>query len=109
MKSILQGLYTGAIIPWERRNPPDTRQRKLLRKIEDEEHYFTAKMSLDDRRRFEVLSNLYSDLSAIGEERLFSYAFSLGLLLALEVVSESQTLYNNSKNGRPAQEGGPPV
>ena len=95
MKSILQGLYTGAIIPWERRNPPDTRQRKLLRKIEDEEHYFTAKMSLDDRRRFEVLSNLYSDLSAIGEEHLFSYAFSLGLLLAIDVVKEAETVFNS--------------
>ena len=95
MKSILQGFYNGDIIPWERRNPLDNRQLKLLHKIESEEHYFTAKMSPDDCRRFEVLSNMYADLAAIGEEHLFSYAFSLGLLLALDVTSAAPGLFNN--------------
>lgn len=95
MKSILQGLYTGAIIPWERRSLPDDRQREILRKLEDEERYFMSGMSLDDRERFGALSQLQMELSAIGEEQLFSYAFTLGMLLTLEVTNGAQGVFNN--------------
>ena len=95
MKSILQGLYTGDIIPWERRSPPDDRQREILRRLEDEERYFMAKMSLDDCDRFQALSQLQADLSSIGEEQLFSYAFTLGMLLTLEVTNGAQTVFNH--------------
>ena len=92
MKSILQGLYTGDIIPWERRSPPDDRQREILRKLEDEERYFMAKMSLDDCDRFQKLSQLQAELAVIGEEQLFSYAFTLGLLLAADVASQVEAI-----------------
>ena len=95
MKSILQGLYAGDIIPWERRNPHSEAQRKILHKLEDEERYFMAKMSLDDCDRFQKLSQLQADLSVIGEEQLFSYAFTLGMLLTLEVTSAAESLFNN--------------
>lgn len=95
MKSILQGLYNGAIIPWERRSPHSEQQRALLRKIEDEERYFMAKMSLDDCQRFQELSHLHMDFSTAGEDSLFSYAFTLGMLLTLEVTSEAQDVFNN--------------
>ena len=95
MKSILHGLYNGHIIPWERRNPHSEQQRKFLRKLEDEERYFMAKMSLDDCERFQKLSQLQSDFSAISEEHLFSYAFTLGMLLALEVTGTAESLFNN--------------
>ena len=95
MKSILNGLFTGAIIPWERRNPACEQQRKILRRLEEEEQYFMSKMSLDDCERFQKLSQLQAELAVIGEEHLFSYAFSLGMLLTLDVVNQSETLYNN--------------
>ena len=95
MKSILNGLYTGAIIPWERRNPASAQQRDILRKLEDEERYFIAKMSLDDCDRFQKLSQLQAEFSVIGEEQLFSYAFTLGMLLAFEVTSAAPGVFNN--------------
>ena len=95
MKSILQGLYTGDIIPWERRSPPNDRQRDILRKLEDEERYFMSKMSLDDCDRFQKLSQLQAELSVIGEEQLFSYAFTLGLLLAMDAMKESETVFSS--------------
>lgn len=94
-EGILRGLYNGHIIPWERRSPPDDRQREILRKLEEEERYFLAKMSLDDCDRFEALSRLHAELSIIGEEQLFSYAFTLGLLLAMDVIKETETVYNS--------------
>ena len=79
MKSILRGLYAGAIIPWERRNPNSEQQRDILRKLENEACYFLTKLPPSDHERFETLSQLQSELSIIGEERLFSYAFTLGM------------------------------
>ncbi len=95
MRSILQGLYTGNIIPWERRNPHSEQQRALLHKIEDEERYFMSKMSLDDCRRFQELSHLHIELSSAGEDSLFSYAFTLGMLLTLEVTNSAQSVFNH--------------
>ncbi len=94
MKSILRGLYSGTIIPWERRNPHSAQQRELLHKIEDEERYFMSKMSLDDCQRFEKLSHLHMELSTAGEDNLFSYAFTLGMLLTMEVIREADGVFN---------------
>lgn len=94
MKSILRGLYNGDIIPWERRNPDSEKQREILRKIEDEERYFMAKMSLDDCQRFQELSHLHMKLSTAEEDNLFSYVFTLGMLLAMDVVKEAEVVYN---------------
>lgn len=94
MKSILRGLYNGDIIPWERRNPDSEKHREILRKLEDEERYFMAKMSLDDCQRFQELSHLHMELSTAEEDNLFSYAFSLGMLLAMDVMKEAEVIYN---------------
>ncbi len=94
MKSILRGLYNGDIIPWERRNPNREKQRELLRKLEDEERYFMAKMSLDDCQRFQELSHLRMELSTAEEDHLFSYAFSLGMPLAMDMMKEAEVIYN---------------
>ena len=94
MKSILRSLYNGDIIPWERRNPDSEKHREILRKIEDEERYFMAKMSLDDCRRFQELSHLHMELSTAEEDNLFSYAFTLGMLLTMDVMKEAEVVYN---------------
>ena len=93
MQSILSGLYHGEIIPWERRNPPNEKRRETLRKIREEERYFMAKMSLDDCERFQALSDLYVELSTAEEDHLFSYAFSLGMLLTMDVMKEAEVIW----------------
>ncbi len=94
MKTILRGLYNGDIIPWELRNPQSEQQREILRKLEDEERYFMAKMSLNDCQRFQELSHLHMELSTSGEEQLFSYAFTLGMLLTMDVMKEAEGIFN---------------
>jgi len=93
-KNVLHGLFNGNIIPWERKEPRNEEFLETVRKIEDEERYFISKMSLDDCERFQKLSNLYSQLSSAGEENLFSYGFTLGLLLAMDVMEEAKLLSN---------------
>ena len=92
MESILRGLYNGKIIPWERREPRNEALLEIVRKIEDEERYFVQKMSLDDCARFQTLSKMYSELSSIGDENTFSYGFTLGLLLMMDVMKETENL-----------------
>lgn len=96
MKKILHGLYNGDIIPWERRNPNSEKQRALLQKIESEEQYFMEKMSLDDCSRFQALSNMHTVLSAADENNIFSYGFTLGLNIMLEVTEEARQIVGES-------------
>ena len=90
MKSILRGLYHGDIIPSEHSSPQSEEYREILRKIESEERYFTSKLPPVDRERFQKLSFLHLELSDAEEENLFSYAFSLGMLLTLDVTRHSR-------------------
>ena len=94
MKNILRGLYNGKIIPWERKDPHSVEQLELVRKIEEEERYFLQKLPQDDCERFQSLMRLYSDLSSHTEEDVFSYGFTLGLLLALDITEEAKLLEN---------------
>ena len=66
----------------------------IIRKIE-EERYFMEKMSLDDCERFRALSNLQSELLTTEEDNIFSYGFSLGLLIMLDVSDIAETMFNN--------------
>jgi len=50
--SIMEALFNGKVIPWERRNTNSDERKALERKIEDEKRYFIEKMSLDDGKRF---------------------------------------------------------
>lgn len=94
MGNILRGLYNGKIIPWERKDPHSIEQLELVRRIEEEERYFTEKLSQDDCGRFQTLMRMYSDLFSHTEEDVFSYGFTLGLLLALDVTEEAKLLQN---------------
>lgn len=58
-------------------------------------NYFMAKMSLDDCQRFQELSQMHMELSTAGEDNLFSYAFSLGMLLTMEVMKEKHGIFND--------------
>lgn len=94
-REILRGLFNGKIIPWERRNPNNEKQREILQKIESEERYFISKMSLDDCARFQELAHLHMELVSAGEDDIFAYSFTLGMLLMMDVAKEAETIFND--------------
>ncbi|GAA4655189.1 hypothetical protein GCM10023142_23270 [Anaerocolumna aminovalerica] len=94
-KRILHDLYNGNIIPWERHGSHSEKYNELLSKIEEEERYFISKMSLDDCERFQELSQLHMELSTSEEDNLFSYAFTIGVLLAMDIIKETEEIYND--------------
>ena len=96
MKSIMHDFYFGRIVPWERGASTDPGYREVKRKIEDEERYFTGKMSLDDCQRFEAFKGLFSQASSFEEVEIFSLGFKLGALFMLEILEDG--------NGQPDSE-----
>lgn len=58
--SIMEALFDGRVIPWERRSNLTAERREIEEKIQKERRYFIGKMSLDDCQRFEQLENLYN-------------------------------------------------
>jgi len=97
MESILRGLYNGKIIPWERHEEHGPEFLKVIGKIESEERYFIERMSLDDCQRFGAFSNLQSELLSMEEDNVFAYGFTLGMLMAMDVMKEAKTILGEDK------------
>jgi len=87
---MLRELYFGKVIPWERKNRKCAEQGKLIQKIEDEERYLIGKISPDDSRRLKALFNLYSELATSEEAEIFSYGFTMGALLMMDMFEEAE-------------------
>lgn len=92
--SIMEALFDGRIIPWERRSVMSEERREIEKKIEDEKRYFIQKMSLDDCKRFEELQGLFSDAAFDEEVDIYSHGFTLGALLMLEVMGKKGEIIN---------------
>ena len=92
MVSVIEALYDGKIIPWERRVVM-THERKVVEKqIECEKQYFTERMSPDDRKRFEQLEGLYVSASCHEDADIYSHGFTLGVTLMLEVLGKVEDM-----------------
>lgn len=91
--SIMEALFDGRIIPWERRSPPTPERRELAAKIENEKRHFVEKMSLDDCKRFEELENLYNQAALDEEVGVYAHGFTLGALLMMEVMEQKQSMF----------------
>ena len=90
--SIMEALFNGKIIPWERRNANSAERKALEGRIESEKRYFLEKMSLDDCQRFNELENLYVKAAYDEEVEIYAHGFTLGALLMLEVTERKETI-----------------
>lgn len=92
MKSIMEALYNGKIIPWERRARRSDEHKEIERCIECERRHFTKEMSPEECMRFEQLENLYLTANCCDEADLYSHAFSLGMLLMFEALERGEDM-----------------
>jgi len=90
--SIMEALFDGRVIPWERRNVMSEERKAIEKKIEDEKRYFIEKMSLDDCQRFQALESLFSQAASDEEVEVYSYGFTLGALLMMEVMEKKEEI-----------------
>ena len=86
MKKILHELYYGRLVSWERGRAQDPEYTLINRKISDIKIHFKNSMSPEEWERFEELENQCSQSSAIEEREAFSYGFTLGVLLMMNVL-----------------------
>ena len=90
MRNILQNLYNGKIIPWERRNPKSEEQHVLIQKIDEEEKSFISLISPEANERYQKLLALRSALFESADGELFAYSFTLGALLMSDMLDEAE-------------------
>ena len=89
---MLREIYFGKVVPWERRNRKSAEHLELLREIECEELYLLSRLSPEDCERFNKFLALQSDFAASEESEIFSYGFSMGAMLMLDMTEEVEAM-----------------
>jgi len=84
---MLREMYEGKIAPWERHNRCTAEQLEITQKIAAEEKYFESKLSPEDYERFEALFSMHTEIYELNEYDIYSYGFSVGLLLMQDVMN----------------------
>lgn len=60
---ILEELYFGELLPYEKSAPQNEEYRSLNKKISEERDYLISKLSKEDAGRFEKLNDFFIDAS----------------------------------------------
>lgn len=92
--SMLEAIFNGKVIPWERKTIPTPHRKELENKIEIDRLYFIQKMSIDDGKRFEELHDRFMELTYEEELDVYSHGFTLGSLMMMEVMEKKGEIIN---------------
>ena len=90
MKSIINELWHGNIVPQEDSRTNSTQMKELLgymaRHHEDLEKSFTD----EQKETFEKFHDCWNEYMSLAEAAIFEYAFRLGARLALEIQTDTE-------------------
>ena len=92
--SILEALFYGKIIPWERKSTNTHERKELGEKIENERQYFVERMSFDDCQRFEKMFSLFMQVNYEEEIDIYLHGFTLGSLIMMEIMEKKGDIIN---------------
>ena len=86
MRSILEELFYGNICPDTDCRSHDKETKQLMGYIAD--HHDNLLSTLNDQQKeiLEKFDDCYNELTDINEREIFSYAFRLGMMIAIEVL-----------------------
>ena len=86
MRSILEELFYGNICPNTDCRSHDKETKQLMGYIAD--HHDNLLSTLNDQQKeiLEKFDDCYNELTDINEREIFSYAFRLGMMIAIEVL-----------------------
>ena len=89
MRSILEELFYGNICPNTDCRSHDKETKQLMGYIAD--HHDNLLSTLNDQQKeiLEKFDDCYSELIDINERDIFSYAFKLGMRIAIEVLTSN--------------------
>ena len=86
MRSILEELFYGNICPNTDCRCSDKETKQLMGYIAD--HHDNLLSTLNDQQKeiLEKFDDCYNELTDINEREIFTYAFKLGMMIAIEVL-----------------------
>ena len=87
MRSILEELFYGNICPNTDCRSHDKETKQLMGYIAD--HHDNLLSTLNDQQKeiLEKFDDCYNELTGINEREIFTYAFKLGMMIAIEVLN----------------------
>ena len=93
MRSILEELFYGNICPNSDCRSHDKETKQLMGYIAD--HHDNLLSTLNDQQKelLEKFDDCYNELTDKNEREIFSYAFKLGMRIAIEVLTSN--VYNS--------------
>ncbi len=92
--SIMEALFEGEIIPWERRTVHTKEHKALMEKYQREKQQFIETISSEDGKTFKHLEEMYMQVAFDEEVQIYSHGFTLGALLMMEVLEKKESIIN---------------
>ena len=87
MKSILEELFYGNICPNTDCRSNDEQTKMLMGYIADHHDALFKELTEKQKETLEKFDDCWNELTDINEREIFVYAFRLGMLIAIEVLS----------------------
>ena len=90
MQSIIEELYYGNVLPFERRAPRGGEYARIIKYLSRNEEGLLETLTEAQKEIFEKFHDCWSEYASLAEEAIFAYAFKLGGRLMLETLSEQR-------------------
>ena len=88
MKSIINELWHGNIIPQEDSRTNSKEMKELLGYMARHHDDLLKTMTDEQKEIFEKFDDCWSEYASYAEEAIFTYAFKLGMQIAIETLTE---------------------
>ncbi len=88
MQKILEDLYFGNIMPYEKRMAASSELRRLAKRAADCESQLTERLNEGERQLLNVLTNAQQEIDSITVMENFILGFRLGVRLMTECMDE---------------------
>lgn len=89
MRSILEELFYGNICPNTDCRSHDKETKQLMGYIADHHDNLLSTLNEQQKELLEKFDDCYNELTDINEREIFSYAFKLGMRIAIEVLTSN--------------------
>ena len=89
MRSILEELFYGNICPNSDCRSHDKETKQLMAYIADHHDNLLSTLNEQQKELLEKFDDCYNELTDINEHEIFSYAFKLGMRIAIEVLTSN--------------------
>ena len=89
MRSILEELFYGNICPNSDCRSHDKETKQLMGYIADHHDNLLSILNDQQKELLEKFDDCYNELTDINEREIFSYAFKLGMRIAIEVLTSN--------------------